>query len=643
MIKIILFILVLGISLCYPSKAFATPSLHRISGLTRYETASSIAKEGWPNGSKYAVLAYGENFPDALVATPLAVQYDAPILLTDKQSLTPVTKDTLISLGTRNVFIIGGSGVISPNIESQLQSMDITVTRLSGNDRYETSVSIANRISNPESKLIVTTGMDFPDALSISSFAGEKKIPIVLADRINDSLKQYLATHNIQQTFVIGNMISDSVVNTLPNVAKIQGIDKYDTNLTVLKTLEPYYNFDTVFVATGNNFADALAGSAYAAKTGSPLVLSNDIKNEKTGNYLTNPKITQLDILGGEGVLPSTLINSYFSNFTYTSSEISKMLNPSVVYIEIYDQTGLLIGSGSGFIVDSNGKIATNYHVIKRAYSAKVKTYDGKIYDVKKVLAYEQYEDMALIKIDATGLIPVTFGDSDQINTGDRIYAIGNPLGMYQDTISDGSISTKSRLVNGGNFIQFSAPISPGSCGGVLVNEQGIVIGITATIASNSIAQNINFAIPINLLKPMLSQDADKTLSQIQQNTNPAAKTTLNEVQIYIQQKYGFNVIAGQTIKYSVNASSYLGEPDGRHFGDLYISFITTPDSINAEDDVIINHTLDYTNWLKGIMNDIQTRYGIQSFCGGVLSPKYNKPTIIFNNWSGNWIYTVPK
>lgn len=204
---------------------------------------------------------------------------------------------------------------------------------------------------------------------------------------------------------------------------------------------------------------------------------------------------------------------------TYSSSQIFSMVSPSVVYIEVNDSSGKFLGSGSGFAVDTNGKIATNYHVIKGAYSAKVKTSDGKVFNVTKVFAYDAAQDMALIKVDTTSLKPVTLGDSDKVGTGDKIYTIGSPLGL-DHTMSDGLISTKSRLINGIMAIQISAPISHGSSGGALVNEHAETIGIT--FAGIDEGQNLNFAIPINLLKPMLGQDINKTLPQLIAVSAPA-------------------------------------------------------------------------------------------------------------------------
>jgi S1-C subfamily serine protease len=136
------------------------------------------------------------------------------------------------------------------------------------------------------------------------------------------------------------------------------------------------------------------------------------------------------------------------------------------------------LATGSGFIVDSSGKIATNLHVIDGAYTAKVKLANRSVYDVSNILAYDLDNDLALLKIAKTELKPVTLGDSDFINTGDIIYAIGNPFGL-DNTISDGLISTKTRIIDEMSFIQISAPISEGSSGGIILNEQGETIGIT--------------------------------------------------------------------------------------------------------------------------------------------------------------------
>ena len=524
-------ILLLSVALFVPS-VFASDNVQRIEGANRYETAANIATTGWPNGSSWAIIAYGGNFPDALAATPLATKYDAPILLTESQSITPITKNTLTNLGVKNVLIVGGTGVITSNVENQLKAIGISTQRVAGDNRYETSLAIANQIDSSSSKIIVTTGDDFSSALSISSFAGNKNIPILLVNKnyITDNAKKYLSSNNIRQTYIVGNLneLSESVKELFPNVVRIQGANKYETNLAVHNSPEFNFDFTNVFLATGEAFADALAGSAYAAKTGSPVLLIGKSVDSRISDFFAqkDSAIQHLSILGGESAIPISSVNDYMDssgNVTYSSSQIFNKVSPSVVYIETYDFNEKPLASGSGFSLDSTGKIATNFHVIEGANSAKVKTANGKLYNVEKILSYDKNQDLAILKIDGSGLTPVTLGDSDKAETGDKIYTIGNPLGM-ESTISDGLISTKSRVLDGLDLIQISAPISHGSSGGVLVNEQGETIGITSSGIDQG--QNLNFAIPINVLKSMLSQDINKTLAEINPIPTPVPPVT---------------------------------------------------------------------------------------------------------------------
>ena len=615
----------------FVGNANASPLVHRIAGYTQYDTSSAIAKEGWVQ-CDYAILAYGENFPDALAAAPLTQKYNAPILLTESQSLTLITKQTLQDIKVKNVFIVGGDAVVSPTVENQLKDMGINVIRLAGNDRYDTAIEIAKQLGDVQ-EISVVTGDDYADALSISSVTTLSNSPIILVPRdyLTDSIKNYLSSNNITHTYLIGNLeqINESVSNQLPNVERITGNDKYARNIAVLKRFDTNFDFSNIFLATGNGFADALAGSAYAASKDAPVVLVDDIYNYDTASYLNSKNIVtkQLNILGGEGVMPSTMVQEYTTSMIddstpgviYRPSEIAKLVSPSVVYIEVSDFNGIPIASGSGFIIDSTGKIATNYHVIKGAYSAKVKTYDGKIYNVSKVFAYDSTQDMALIKIDATGLQPVSLGDSDKIGTGDKIYTIGNPLGL-NDTMSDGLISSKSRVVDGATYIQISAPLSSGSSGGVLLNEQAEVIGITS--AGMTDGQNLNFAIPINLLKLTLSQDIDLTLAQLPHEGVPSkatAKMTDEQFAVFLNSQYNVLSIAEKTIRFTWKVNDYKtglskvsihGMIDSRDYGKWM-------DLLNN------NYRGEVMLYFAKLNNDIAINYPGASFSGNVLYQDY--------------------
>jgi len=161
---------------------------------------------------------------------------------------------------------------------------------------------------------------------------------------------------------------------------------------------------------------------------------------------------------------------------------------------------------GSGCIIDREGYIITNNHVIEKAQTIKVKLIDGKEYDAT-VVGRDPKTDLALIKIDAKNALPsAAFGDSDNLEIGDWVVAIGNPFGL-ETTVTAGIVSAKGRVIGAGpydDFIQTDASINPGNSGGPLFNLKGEVVGINTAIVSGG--QGIGFAIPINMAKELLPQ-----------------------------------------------------------------------------------------------------------------------------------------
>jgi len=187
-----------------------------------------------------------------------------------------------------------------------------------------------------------------------------------------------------------------------------------------------------------------------------------------------------------------------------TAEQIYKMASPCVFYIEIFDDSGILLKTGSGFFITESGVGVTNYHVLVGAVSAKITTDDGKVFDITGIYDYDWKRDIALVKIDGKGFNHLKIGDSQDIQTGETVYSLGSPLGM-QSTFSKGIISQASRDVDGSDYIQIDAAISPGSSGGVLLDVFGRAIGITS--ASMVEAQNLNFAIPIATLTELSNVD----------------------------------------------------------------------------------------------------------------------------------------
>ena len=187
-----------------------------------------------------------------------------------------------------------------------------------------------------------------------------------------------------------------------------------------------------------------------------------------------------------------------------STKEIVNRNKPAIVRITS-DQPGG-VGVGTGFIVSADGHIATNLHVIAGSSRVKVKLLDGSEHAVTRVIAADDKHDLAIIAIEATGLPVLRIGNSDEVTAGDRVIAIGNPLGFLDYTVSDGLISSIRPLDENVTLLQISAPISQGSSGGPLFNPYGEVIGVAVGIVDPKTGgQNLNFGIPSNYLKPLLA------------------------------------------------------------------------------------------------------------------------------------------
>ncbi len=163
--------------------------------------------------------------------------------------------------------------------------------------------------------------------------------------------------------------------------------------------------------------------------------------------------------------------------------------------------------AGSGFIITEDGYILTNHHVIDGSDTVTVATFDEETYDAK-VIGYDESSDIAILKVEATNLKPVTVGDSDKLRVGDPVYAIGNPLGELTFSLTHGIVSALSRNVKTGshtmNLIQTDCAINSGNSGGALFNSRGEVVGITnakysaSGFSNEAEIDNVGFAIPVN-------------------------------------------------------------------------------------------------------------------------------------------------
>lgn len=285
----------------------------RIAGVDRYETSAAIAQSGWKT-SYYAILASGENFPDALCAAPLATKYNAPILLTSTDRLEDSTKNELLSLNVKSVMMIGGEGVLTAKVEQAIKDLGIDVTRIAGQDRYETSLKVAKAMGDFD-EAVIATGEDFPDVLSIAPIAALKGMPILLTpqDSLSKALKDVL-NQTVQKTYVLGDAgaVSDTVVEQLPSPQRLSGSNRYEANIQIIQAFAKDLNLSTCYIATGEAFPDALSGSTLAALTKSPVILVRDPMDQATTHFIQNnaSALNKVIAFGGTGAVADSLLNS---------------------------------------------------------------------------------------------------------------------------------------------------------------------------------------------------------------------------------------------------------------------------------------------------------------------------------------------
>ena len=245
-------------------------------------------------------------------------------------------------------------------------------------------------------------------------------------------------------------------------------------------------------------------------------------------------------------------------------------ITTELTYQNFFGQTSSQAVSGSGFIITEDGYILTNYHVISYAaqgnYAITVMTYDGTSYTAK-IVGVDSSNDIAVLKIDATELTPVTFGDSDEMSVGDTVYAVGNPLGELQFTMTTGHVSALDRTITTDegsvpmNMFQIDAAVNSGNSGGPVYNDAGQVIGIVTAKYSSTGVEGLGFAIPIN--------DAVNLANELMENGVVTNKVqlgiTTQTVPASVAQYY--NMVEGAYV-YSVNAGS-CAEKAGLQIGDI--------------------------------------------------------------------------
>lgn len=242
----------------------------------------------------------------------------------------------------------------------------------------------------------------------------------------------------------------------------------------------------------------AFLGSSLVRQGQPETVLSDGVSTVMKGVRETS--VLQIQQIDSSKTLSAAEV--YAANVNSTVGIVT-----SAVTTNFWGQRTTSAAAGSGFLFTDDGYILTNYHVVQGADSVTVSTYDGTKYDAK-IIGFDESNDVAVLKIDAEGLTPVVIGNSDQLNVGDSVVAIGNPLGELTFSLTSGTVSALDREVTMSSgismeLIQTDCAINSGNSGGALFNMHGEVVGITnakysGSSGSGASIDNIAFAIPIN-------------------------------------------------------------------------------------------------------------------------------------------------
>ena len=351
------FIFVLFLSLI-PQELHAQYNDKRISGGGRYETAVEISKKGYPRGSGTVVLARGDLFPDALAGAPLAHQLKAPILLTNSDKLPNSTMLEITRLKAKKVILLGGPNAILDSVKVELEKKGLIVERIGGSDRYRTSVEIAKKLKTNSEDVIVTTGVDFPDALAIAPYAAENGIPILLTlpDKVPSSVETQLRKY--KNTTVIGgtNAIQEKVKNQLPNPKRISGASRYHTALQIIDTF--YEKNEHIYLSTGANFPDALTGSVLAAKENTAVLLVNPTKlTSGTDTLIGKKQVKTFNVFGGNPAVPDTVVREFVSLLSIFKEAIGSGEFSDDVKLLTVKQSEAFIKAGNNAEIQEDGSI----------------------------------------------------------------------------------------------------------------------------------------------------------------------------------------------------------------------------------------------------------------------------------------------
>ena len=288
-----------------------------IGGGDRIETAIKISRRFYDK-AKTVIVVRHDLFPDSMTASVLAKLKDAPILLNPTDKLDPRVGAEIKRLGAEEVIIVGGPDSVSERVREELKvyDKDKNVERVAGVDRYGTSEMVARRVTGITGKKytgVVASGQVFPDALSVGTFASREAYPILLVkkDTVPYQIERAIKDLDISKTYIAGgtSTIFKSTEAKLPRVLeRMAGKDRYETSVAIAKS--KFEDSKEAFIASGEEFADALVISPISGKYNKPTLLASRNKNTNAvvKKYIEDVGLTSITGIGGEKYLPYSIL-----------------------------------------------------------------------------------------------------------------------------------------------------------------------------------------------------------------------------------------------------------------------------------------------------------------------------------------------
>ncbi|RHQ97966.1 cell wall-binding repeat-containing protein [Peptoclostridium sp. AF21-18] len=280
----------------------------KIAGENRYDTSVSISQKVFPSKSEKVYLVSGEKFPDALSSAALTGKGDGPILLINDKNIDKILSE-IDRLDAKEIVFIGGNSISDVNeakIRKFAKENSSVVKSIVGKDRYETAVKVAEQTIKKygnKGKVIIADGRNYPDAVSIASYAAKEGIPVILVNgnKVPDVVKNFLNKYKINSAIIVGGdkAVGKDVEKLFKSVDRVAGDDRYDTSKKIAEKF--FAGSKIVFVASGESFADSLSVSYYAGAKNAPILLikANSLDND-TKEYLEKNKDKEYIIVGGD-------------------------------------------------------------------------------------------------------------------------------------------------------------------------------------------------------------------------------------------------------------------------------------------------------------------------------------------------------